>query len=107
MRAMPDGFELSFTQALDPKSAGDVASYAVEAYTYIYQSGYGSPVVDKVDPSITSVTVSSDGKTVRLTLSELTKGHVHELKLDGIKNAAGEGLLHKVAFYTLNEIPKG
>jgi hypothetical protein len=107
MRARKDGFELSFTRAVDATTAGDVASYQMEAYTYIYQSGYGSPVVDKVSPKINSVRVSPDGRAVRLLVSPLTKGHVHELKLNGVKSAAGESLLHKVAFYTLNEIPKG
>jgi hypothetical protein len=43
---------------------------------------------------------------VRLTISPLTKGHVHELHLDGVRSTEGLPLLHKVGYYTLNEIPK-
>jgi hypothetical protein len=43
---------------------------------------------------------------VRLTVSKLTKGHIHELHFDGVKNTAGQPLLHKVGYYTLNEIPQ-
>ena len=41
-----------------------------------------------------------------LTVSPLTKGHIHELHMDGVKSNNGEALLHAVGYYTLNEIPK-
>lgn len=40
---MPDGFEIEFTQPVDPISAKDLASYSVESYIYKYQPVYGSP----------------------------------------------------------------
>ncbi|MFT5470892.1 MAG: hypothetical protein ACI8UO_006024 [Verrucomicrobiales bacterium] len=105
MRAKPDGFELTFTQPVDKVTASAAESYSMRAFTYIYQKGYGSPEVDEVKPSITVASVSEDGKTVRLKVDSLTKGHVHELHLDGVKNEAGQQLLHPVGYYTLNEIP--
>ena len=33
MRAKPDGFELTFTKEIDPKTAGDAASYKMETFT--------------------------------------------------------------------------
>jgi len=104
MRAQPDGFELTFTEPVDPATAGDPASYGFENYTYIYQSSYGSPEVDKESPPIESATVAADGRSVRLRV-KLTPGHVHELKLPGVRSASGEPLLHPVAYYWLNEIP--
>ncbi|MES2738011.1 MAG: hypothetical protein V4672_16935 [Verrucomicrobiota bacterium] len=106
MRATPDGFELTFTEPVDAKSAGDVASYSMREFTYAYREDYGGPEVDEILPKITSAKVSADGKSVRLTLTPLTQGHVHELHLDGVKNAKSQPLLHSVAYYTLNEIPK-
>jgi len=105
MRAAKDGFILTFTQEVDPASAGDIASYSMEAYTYIYQSSYGSPVVDKTEPKITAVAVAPDNKSVRIKVDGLVKGNVHELKMPGLKNTKGNNLLHNVAYYTLNEIP--
>ncbi|MBI1369272.1 MAG: hypothetical protein GC162_11550 [Planctomycetes bacterium] len=104
-RATPDGFVLTFTEKVDPKTAGDVASYQMREFTYIYQSGYGSPEVDEVKPTITKAIVSDDGMSVRLTIDLLTKGHVHELHMDGVRSADGAALLHPVSYYTLNEIP--
>lgn len=106
MRAKPDGFELTFTQAVDPRSAGDARSYSLETYTYIYQADYGSPEVDHTTPTITAASVSADGKTVRLIVDGLQLGHVHELRAAGVTSADGAPLLHKEAYYTLNRIPQ-
>ena len=106
MRAKPDGFDLTFTEPVDPATAGNPASYTMREFTYIYRAEYGSPEVDDVTPKITAAVVSADKKSVRLTIDPLTKGHIHELHLDGVKSATGQPLLHPVAYYTLNEIPK-
>ncbi|MFT4548405.1 MAG: glucose/arabinose dehydrogenase [Verrucomicrobiales bacterium] len=105
MRAAPDGFTLTFTQEIDVATASDLASYTMDCYTYIYQSSYGSPVVDKTKPTVKSAKVSSDKKSVHLVIDGIVKGNVHELKLPGVKNNKGELLLHPIGYYTLNEIP--
>ena len=78
----------------------------MEAYTYIYQKGYGSPVVDKTSPKVTKAIAGTDGKSVRLVVEGLVKGHVHELHTPAIRRKDTEDpILHSVAYYTLNEIP--
>ena len=106
MHAQPDGFELTFTEPVDPVSAADVASYAMEDYIYIYQSAYGSPEVDKGKPKIVAAKVASDARSVRLKVEGLVEGHVHELHASGVKSAKGQLLLHDAAYYTLNQIPR-
>ncbi|HCS52440.1 MAG TPA: hypothetical protein DIW81_12745 [Planctomycetaceae bacterium] len=106
MHALPDGFELIFTEPVDPETAGNTDSYSMTTYTYIYQASYGSPEVDHTEPKITSATVSQDGKSVILKIDKLQRGHVHELHLDGVQSAKKLPLLHKEAYYTLNYIPE-
>jgi hypothetical protein len=106
MSVRPDGFELTFTEPVDPVSAGDPGSYRMSTYTYIYQASYGSPEVDQTYPKIDRVTVSDDGLSVRLYLSKLEEGHIHELHLDGVRSAQKLPLLHKEAYYTLNYLPE-
>ena len=106
MRARPDGFELTFTEKVDPVTAADPKSYKLSTYTYIYQSVYGSPEVDGTEPAISKVEVSPDGLKVRLTVDKLQEGHVHELHANGIRSAAGQPLLHPQAYYTLNYMPE-
>lgn len=107
MNVKPDGFELSFTEPVDKAPAADVKSYSMQTYTYIYREEYGSPEVDLTKPTIKAATVSDDGLRVRLVVDGLEVGHIHELKLDGIKSASkGSSLLHPIAYYTLWNVPK-
>jgi hypothetical protein len=106
MRAKPDGFELTFTQPADAKTAGDPASYKLTSYTYIFQASYGSPEVDHTTPTITKITVADGGQSARLYVNGLQRGHVHELHMDGIRSTTGLPLLHSVGYYTLNNIPE-
>lgn len=106
MRAKPDGFELVFTKAVDAETAGDVKSYAMKTFTYIFQSAYGSPEVDETKPTIAKAVVGKDGKSVRLYVKGLQEGHIHDLNARGVRSADGEALLHPEAYYTLNYIPE-
>jgi glucose/arabinose dehydrogenase len=105
MRAKPDGFELTFTHPVDPKKAGDVNSYQMKTFTYIYRADYGSPEVDATTPKVERVEVGADGKSVRLYAGPLQEGHIHELHADGVRSAVGLPLMHAEAYYTLNYIP--
>ncbi len=102
MRLQPDGFELTFTEPIDPETAGKVESYGLKTFTYIFQGAYGSPEVDQTTPKITRVTVGADRKSVRLVVDGLQEGHVHDLTATGVRSADGQPLLHPQAYYTLN-----
>ena len=106
MRAKPDGFELTFTQPVDAQTVADVKSYKLTTYTYLYRAQYGSPEVDHTTPTISKAVPGSDGKSVRLYITGLQVGHVHELHSNGVRSKTGLPLLHKEAYYTLNTIPK-
>jgi len=106
MRAKPDGFELVFTKPVNVTSAADTKNYKLSTYTYIYRSDYGSPEVDLREPGIKSITPSGDGLSVRLVVDELTVGHVHELSLSNVTSTTGESILHPIAYYTLNYLPR-
>jgi glucose/arabinose dehydrogenase len=105
MRAKPDGFEVTFTKEVDAKTAGELASYKVETFTYIYRADYGSPEVDQTRPTVDKVTVGADKKSVRIYVSQLQEGHIHTLTAPGVRSADGLPLLHNVAYYTMNYIP--
>jgi hypothetical protein len=105
MRAKKDGFELTFTHPIDPKTAGDLKSYKMRSFCYIYRADYGSPEVDKRNPTIEKVVVGDDKKSVRLFVNGLVEGNIHELHADGVRSTDGLPLLHLEAYYTLNYIP--
>ncbi|HYE19776.1 MAG TPA: hypothetical protein VEA69_15100 [Tepidisphaeraceae bacterium] len=106
MRAKPDGFELTFTAEVDPKTAADPASYYARRWTYKHHQGYGCPPTDAAEIKVTKATVAPDNKSVRLTIDGLRPIYVHELRADGVRNKDNKPLLHPEAYYTLNRIPK-
>ena len=106
MQARPDGFELVFTKPVDAESAADPASYAMNSYTYLYHSTYGSDEIQKRDLDIKSAEVSDDGLRVRLRVDGLRELFVHELSAPGVRDRDGQPLLHHHAYYTLNRIPQ-
>ena len=106
MSALADGFELTFTQAVDKKLAADPSSYNMTSFNYHYHSTYGSDIIEKQNCHITKATVSEDGLKVKLEVHGLRKGYIHEIK-STVKSAGGNPLLHNVGYYTLNDVPGG
>ena len=100
----PDGFRLAFTREVDREAAADPARYRLATFTHIYHGAYGGPEVDQGEPAIVNIEVERDGRAVVLTLDKVQRGHVHEFDLD-VPAANGEALLHRHAFYTVNEVP--
>mgnify|MGYP002621838534 CR=1 FL=1 len=105
MRATSDGFDLVFTLPVDPDTAGDVDSYRMTSYTYLYHATYGSDEIQRAAPTITAATVSDDRRRVHLEVDGLRELFVHELIARGVRDASGQPLLHADAYYTLNRIP--
>ena len=112
MKALPDGFELEFTAPVDRAAAADPASYRARGFGYIFQSAYGSPVVDEEPCTIVSATPDADGTRVRLVMENLREGVIHEIACPGVRSAAtaspgaGLPLLHDTGWYTLNRRPQ-
>jgi len=105
MLAKPDGFELVFTQPVDPVTALDANSYRFNSYTYTYSGAYGSDEIDKQNLRVSNLKLSDDLVSVRISLEGMRPYYVHELHADGIRNQNGDSLLHPDAYYTLNHIP--
>ena len=100
-----DGFDVRFTLPVDPETAVDPKTWELGTFTHIYHAAYGGPEVDKTTPVVQSAEVSGDGRSVRIVLNEVKKGHVHEFDLTAMRSAEGMELLHKDAYYTVNEVP--
>ena len=106
MRALHDGFELVFTQPIDPASAKEAGATKLSSYTYLYHQTYGSEESDVRDLPVRVANISPDGRRVRLQVDGLRETFVHELHIPGIRSQSGEPLLHEAAYYTLNRIPE-
>ena len=108
MRAMPDGFEIEFTQPVNVSTAENVDNYAARSFTYKYYPVYGSPMVDYRENPVLGAKASADGLRVRLVVDSLRLGYVHAIQPEGVRSEQGNlPLLHGTGYYTLNQIPDG
>ncbi|RYD34727.1 MAG: hypothetical protein EOP86_10275 [Verrucomicrobiaceae bacterium] len=102
-----NGFLITFTKPVDPRSAARTDTYNIITYTHIYHGAYGSPEVDQTVPKVTGAIPSADGRSVMIHLNKITEDHIHDFDLGGMTSLDGEPLVHKKAYYTVNEIPTG
>ena len=59
----------------------------------------------KPPPPCSAAQLAADGLSARITLSELKRGHVYEFDLESLRDRSAGTLLHRHAYYTVNEIP--
>src|SRR5690606_20993047 len=77
VEARPDGFEITFTQPVDPRTASDPASYAVEGFIYQFHHTYGSPTIDQQTHRVRRVQPSADGLPARIEVEGLRLASAH------------------------------
>jgi len=108
VKAMPDGFEITFTLPVNKKLAADVNNYDVSSFTYKYHPVYGSPMINQGENPVRGAIVSEDGLKVRIVVDALREGYIHAIVPEGVLSQnENYPLLHKTAYYTLNAIPSG
>jgi azurin/glucose/arabinose dehydrogenase len=101
-----DGFEVTFTQPVDEKTARNPASWNFSSFTYQYHHIYGSPVINQATRNIKAIELSPDHLKVRLVLDSMKLGYIHEIRAEGIRSADSSfELLHNYGYYTLNRLP--
>lgn len=105
IRVTPEGWDLTFTEPVDPAMASDPASYQWQSYTYHYWGTYGSPPIDERKHEVTGVRVADDGRSVSLSMPDRETGRIYRLEMSGLTSSAGGELLHPRAWYTLNALP--
>jgi len=100
-----DGFKIAFTKPVEATTGSDPMSYRISTFTHPYHSGYGGPEIEKTTPAVKFVQVSADGMFATLVLNGLIRGHVYEFDLGPLRARDKEELLHRNAYYTVNEVP--
>ena len=99
-----DGFELTFTEPIEPTLAAEAARYHVQHYFYPYSQQYGAAQAELTKIETQRAAISADGRKVRLTLGAMKAGRIYQLDLVGLISAAGRPLAHPTVCYTLNRL---
>lgn len=102
----PEGFLMTFTKPIDKVIAAKTDTYKITTYTYKYHGAYGSPEVDHTTALVTKAVPSADGLSVYVHLEKIMEDHIHAFDLTNMISPDAQHLLHKKAYYTVNEIPK-
>ncbi len=101
----PNGFKIAFTKPIDMNTGNDPKNYKLSTFTHPYHGGYGGPEIDKTMPDVKSVLISRDGMSAKLVLDRLDRGHVYNFDLGSLRARDHDTLVHRHAYYTVNEIP--
>jgi hypothetical protein len=107
MRAVPGGFDLTYTQPVSEQTAARLAArYQVEQWRYTPTTDYGGPKIAEERLAVRAATLADDGRTVRLRTDGLKPGYVvHVRSPRPFTSASGEALWSTEAWYTLNAMP--
>lgn len=103
IRAVKGGFEIDFSDELDPAS---LSTIAVESNTYKYFKQYGSPKVDLQAMPVVKTESLEKGRTVRIDLGGLKEGYLHAIDLTGIRSKNGSKLMGGKIWYQVLKAPK-
>lgn len=106
-----DGIQITFSNELDPTTAGDAGSYSLQEWNYRWTQNYGSKQYKASDPKkegqddleIESATLGPDNKTIFLKVADLHPVMQQKLQLD-LKSKSGAPIritLHS----TINRLP--
>jgi len=104
--AGPDSFRVEFTKPVEKRSLERPLAVAVEQFTYHYWATYGSPEIETKGLAVESVEVAPDGLSATLRVPGLLALRIVAFRMDGVRSAEGDRLLHAEAYYTLNEFPR-
>jgi hypothetical protein len=101
----PNGFKITFTKPVEQSTGEATESYAISSFTHPYHAGYGGPEIDKKTNAVKSVELAADGLSAKMVVDGLESGFVYEFDLGKLRSSDREELLHRNAYYTVNEIP--
>jgi len=96
LKAKGGAVEVTFTDALDAKTASDPRNYDVKVWGLKRSQNYGSKHINERALTVTKAVVSADGKTVRLEIAELvpTWGMEIKYRVRGTDGRAISGTIH-------------
>jgi len=111
LHAKKDQITITFPEPLATAEANDPGSFGVQAYNYKWWSTYGSPDFKLSNPTekgrdtldVKAATLSSDGKTVTLTIPGLQPAMQMEIKLN-LRAADGTPIQTTIGS-TINKLP--
>ena len=101
LHATKNGMRIQFTHAPDQRTALDISNYKIETWDLLRSRKYGSDHYNTKSLKATKAELSSDGKTLFLTIPGIKPTHVMEINYR-LKDAGGKevnGLVQNTIHY--------
>lgn len=106
LRATRSGFDIEFFHKVDPALAVQAGQYKISGYTRVWKGDYATPDSGHHSGDITSAAISTDGRTVSLTVAGRKSGHVYDVSIGDIGSESQRALWPALGHYTLHRIPE-
>ena len=105
LRAWSGGLVLRFTRPVDPSRAGRAENYRISSFTRLSTPAYGGPDRNRREEPVRQITVSGDGRVVRLELARpLRRDYVYEVRVQPLIE---KGVFFPAeAYYTVRRVPQ-
>ena len=104
IKAARGGFNVRFSKPVD-RSVALASNWKLRAYTFAYWATYGSPELDSHDVSLESVSLSNDGLSAFVKISDIRENFVYDFSFAALRSADGSAALNQKAVYTLRRMP--
>ena len=105
LRALWNPARLLFSYSSGSQARSRTESPACTTFTHPYHGGYGGPEIEQTTPVVKAVKIADDGLSATLVLDKIIRGHVYDFDLGGLRAGDKDELLHRKAYYTVNEVP--
>lgn len=107
VKARKEGLEIEFTEKLSPDNLPKAKDLLIQQWRYEATENYGGPKIDIQTLKISSLEISSDKRSMNLTIPHVTEGYVVYIRLpENLASESGKSLWTGEAWYTLNKIPE-
>ncbi len=103
MRAVADGFEVTFFRAVEASGATDPSNWSLQGYTRKWQGSYATPDSDRHSLKINEIEAVKP-ETFLLRTESVKAGYVYELSVKESLDGSGR-LWPAEAHYTMKKVP--
>jgi glucose/arabinose dehydrogenase len=98
------GFDVRFSKPAD-KSVAEASNWQLRSYTFGYWAAYGSAELDSQEFAPESVSLSADGLSAFVKLSEMRENFVYDFNFAALRSSDGSAPLNQKAAYTVRRKP--
>jgi hypothetical protein len=103
LNARRGGMSITFSEPLDASAASDPKNYVIKTWSLKRTANYGSDHYDEKPSRITGATLSADGRTVILQITNLKPTWCMEISysIKAVSGAPVDGVIHN----TVHRVP--